>query len=107
METNQVNNDSQSAQNKGGIYGLIKFAILFAVIYAVISIISHLGNGGASGKNIKVRNVDDYSVYFSAVCPSCKHVHVPHAVALSKGESCQDYIVCDNCGKIFQITVKR
>ena len=87
---------------------ILYFVIAFVAIYGISTLIADKSiKGGARGENIKVISATEATVTFYPVCPDCDHVSSPCSTNLSKGESHSTIHVCEKCGSVYDITIKR
>ncbi len=90
---------------KLSIKNIIILILMGVIIFNVIKLFG--GFTGVSGENIKYYSKTANAVYVYSVCPKCNHIGDKWEAKISKGEDCSGMEICESCGHMFEISVKR
>lgn len=103
-----VTENTNTSQKSSSIISLKNIIIFILFCYLVYNVIKLFGGfTGVSGENIKYYSKSENAVYVYSVCPECDHVGDKWEAKISSGEDCSTMEVCESCGHVFEISVKR
>ena len=88
---------------------ILTITIVVGVIFIInrIATVSDMTGGKAKGENVKISATTPARVTFYSKCPECKHVEDLEGVNISKGEDFESFVVCSECGEMYDISIRR
>ena len=102
FKANLKSNQTKRRNTMKRILGLVTIIVLICC-----TLCGCLFGEDISSENARIKNSTDYEVFYNPVCPECDHISELDYVNLCEGENHTTAHVCEECYKVYNITITR